>query len=67
MPFALCALPYALCPMLFALSPFSADRVEILRDSGVVHLIGNVMIESDSVRINCRDARLYEADGTFIL
>jgi lipopolysaccharide export system protein LptA len=53
--------------MLFALSPFSADRVEILRDSGVVHLIGNVMIESDSVRINCREARLYEAEGTFIL
>lgn len=67
MPFALCALPYALCPILFALTPFTADTVEILRDSSVVHLIGNVKIESDSVRINCREARLYETAGTFIL
>lgn len=63
------ALPYALCPLLFGLTPFSADRVEILRDSGqtVVHLIGNVKIESDSVNIGCREARLYEAEGVFLL
>lgn len=53
--------------LLIQLSPFSADTVEILRDSGVVHLIGNVKIESDSVRIDCREARLYEAEGVFIL
>jgi lipopolysaccharide assembly outer membrane protein LptD (OstA) len=53
--------------LLVQLSPFSADTVEILRDSNIVHLIGNVKIESDSVRINCREARLYETEGTFIL
>jgi len=56
-----------ICLLLIQLSPFSADTVEILRDSGIVHLIGNVKIESDSVRIDCREARLYETEGIFIL
>lgn len=49
---------------LFLTTPFSADRVEILRDEGssVVHLIGNVLIEDEERKINCREAYMYETE-----
>jgi lipopolysaccharide export system protein LptA len=45
-------------------TPFSADRVEILRDEGssVVHLIGNVVIEDETRKITCREAYMYETE-----
>ncbi|MBN2620710.1 hypothetical protein JXB22_06415 [candidate division WOR-3 bacterium] len=48
----------------FCLTPFSADKVEIIKENGmsVIHLIGNVVIEDDETRIVCKDARLHEEE-----
>jgi lipopolysaccharide export system protein LptA len=52
--------------LLVALTPFQADRVEIITegDERVVHLIGNVVIESNDTRITCGEAKISEAKGT---
>ncbi len=49
---------------IFGLTPFSADRVEILRDEGlsVVHLIGNVVIQGETRKITCHEAYLHESE-----
>lgn len=55
--------------VMLCLTPFSADKVEIIRENGVsiLHLIGNVVIEDEEMRIECEDARLYEADDYVVL
>lgn len=55
--------------ILISLTPFSADRVEILKESGasIIHLIGNVVIEDSHTTITCRRARLNETDETVAL
>jgi len=47
-----------------SVTPFSADKVEIVKESGVsiIHLIGNVVIEDAQTRIECEVARLYESE-----
>jgi lipopolysaccharide export system protein LptA len=54
---------------LLCLTPFSADKVEIIKENGmsVIHLIGNVVIEDDETRIVCEDARLYEEEDCVTL
>jgi lipopolysaccharide export system protein LptA len=53
----------------FSLTPFSADKVEIIKENGmsIVHLIGNVVIEDEETRIECEDALLYEEEDYVIL
>lgn len=50
--------------VLFSLTPFSADKVEIIKEDGasIIHLIGNVVIEDEQTKIECEDARLYETE-----
>jgi hypothetical protein len=51
--------------LLITLTPFQADRVEIFAedDERVVHLIGNVLIESSATRITCAEAKISETGG----
>ncbi len=54
---------------LFCLTPFSADRVEIIKENGesIVHLIGNVIIEDEKTRITCAEAKYNEMRNYVIL
>ncbi len=54
---------------LLNLTPFSADKVEIIREDSesYVYLIGNVVIEDESTKITCAEAKLNEAKGMAIL
>ena len=51
--------------LLISLTPFQADRVEISMEDNerIVHLIGNVVIESRATRITCAEAKISEASG----
>ncbi len=55
------ALGFILC----GLTPFTADRVEIMRDNGqnVFRLTGQVQINSDQTTITCREANLHDDEG----
>jgi lipopolysaccharide export system protein LptA len=55
--------------LLLALTPFSADKVEIIKEDGVsvIHLIGNVVIEDEETKIECDNAQLYEDDDYVVL
>ena len=55
--------------ILFTLTPFSADKVEIIKEEGesIIHLIGNVVIKDENVKIECEDARMYETEDYVIL
>ncbi len=55
--------------VLCATTPWSADKVEIIREGGesVVHLIGNVLIEDAKTRIASEEARLYENQHYVVL
>ncbi len=50
--------------LIFCTTPFSANRVEILREDGasVVHLIGDVVIEDEKRKITCDEAYMYETE-----
>ena len=54
---------------LLSLAPFSADRVEIIKDDGesIVHLVGNVVIEDEKTRITCAEAHYHEMKNYVIL
>ncbi len=54
---------------LLYLTPFSADRVEIVKENGVsiVYLMGNVVIEDEKAKITCREASLNETKNHVIL
>ena len=51
--------------LLISLTPFQADRVEISMEDNerIVHLIGNVVIESRATRITCAEAKISEVSG----
>lgn len=51
--------------VLIQLTPFTADRVEIVKegDASIINLVGRVVIEPESTRITCREAQLNETDG----
>jgi len=55
--------------VLLCLTPFSADKVEIIKENGesVVYLVGNVVIEDEHTKITCTEARLNEAKNYVIL
>lgn len=55
--------------ILITLTPFSADKVEIIKEEGqsIIHLIGNVVIEDSQTTITCQRARLNEVDKTLVL
>jgi len=55
--------------LLFSTTPWSADKVEIIREHGesIVHLIGNVLIDDTNTRITSDEARLYEAQNYVVL
>lgn len=55
--------------LLFTLTPFTADKVEIIKENGasIVYLLGNVVIEQESTTITCLEARLNETAGNVIL
>lgn len=55
----------ALTFMLCGLTPFTADRVEIMREKGqnVFRLTGRVQITSDRTIISCREANLHDDEG----
>jgi len=55
--------------LLFHLTPFSADRVEIIKEDNesIVHLVGNVVFEDTVTRITCREAHLYESRNYVLL
>lgn len=55
--------------LLLSLAPFSADRVEIIKENGesIVHLIGNVIIEDEKTRITCTEANYNEMRNYVIL
>jgi lipopolysaccharide export system protein LptA len=50
-------------------TPFTADKLEIINEDGmsVVHLIGNVVIEDQTLKITCSQARLHESDDYVVL
>lgn len=52
-----------------AQTPFSADKVEIIKEKGesIIHLIGNVIIEDEETRIECQDARMFENQDYVVL
>jgi lipopolysaccharide export system protein LptA len=52
-----------------AVTPFTADKVEIINEDGVsiVHLIGNVTIEDEDLKITCSEASLHEAENYVVL
>ena len=45
---------------IFYVTPFSADKVEIIKENGesIVHLLGNVIIEDAKTKITCAEAQL---------
>jgi len=45
---------------LLCVTPFSADKVEIIKENGesIVHLLGNVVIEDAKTKITCSEAQL---------
>ena len=51
--------------LFIALTPFQADRVEISMENNerIVHLIGNVLIESQATKITCAEAKISEVGG----
>lgn len=55
--------------LLLCVTPFSADKVEIIKENGesVVYLVGNVAIEDEHTKITCAEARLNEAQKYVIL
>lgn len=55
--------------LIFTLTPFTADKVEIIKEDGVSidYLLGNVIIEQESTKITCHEARLNETAGNVIL
>lgn len=55
--------------ILLSLAPFSADRVEIIKENkeSIVHLIGNVVIEDEKTRITCAEAHYNEMRDYVIL
>jgi lipopolysaccharide assembly outer membrane protein LptD (OstA) len=55
--------------ILLCTTPFSADRVEIIREQEerVVHLLGNVVIEDEKTRITCDEAFFHETQNYVIL
>lgn len=54
---------------LLALAPFSADKVEIVKENGesIVHLLGNVNIEDEQTKITCSQARFNETKNYAVL
>lgn len=55
---------------LLCVTPFSADRVEIVKQEGgtsVIHLLGNVKIEDEHLKIACSEASLHEAENYVVL
>jgi len=54
---------------LIYLTPFSADRVEIIKENGesIVHLIGNVAIQDTNTQITCFEAKFNESKGVVVL
>lgn len=54
---------------LLSLTPFSANKVEIIKENGesIVHLIGDVVIEDENTRITCAEASLNETKNYVIL
>lgn len=54
---------------LLCVTPFSADKVEIIKQEGtsVIHLLGNVKIEDEHLKIACSEASLHEAENYVIL
>ena len=54
---------------LLCLTPFSADKVEIIRENGksIVHLLGNVVIEDENTRITCSEASLNQTENYVVL
>ncbi len=55
--------------ILFCITPFSADKVEIIKENGesVVHLSGNVVIEDEKAIITCAEAYLNETKNYVVL
>lgn len=55
--------------LLLCVTPFSADKVEIVKENGesVVYLVGNVVIEDEHMQITCAEARLNEEQKYVIL
>lgn len=55
--------------LLICVTPFTADKVEILNQEGtsIVHLLGNVTIEDENLKITCAEASLHEAENYVIL
>jgi len=54
---------------LLSLTPFSADKIEIIKEenTSVIHLLGNVKIEDENLKIACREASLHEAEDYVVL
>lgn len=54
---------------LLTLTPFSADKIDILRENGesTIHLIGNVIIEDENTKITCFEAKLKETKDLVVL
>jgi lipopolysaccharide assembly outer membrane protein LptD (OstA) len=55
--------------ILLCVTPFTADRVEIINEQGVsiVHLLGNVTIEDEDIKITCSEASLHESEDYVVL
>jgi lipopolysaccharide assembly outer membrane protein LptD (OstA) len=55
--------------LLLCITPFSADKVEIIKENGesIVLLSGNVVIEDEKAKITCAEARLNETRDYVIL
>ncbi len=54
---------------LLCVTPFSADKVDIIREGNesIVHLLGNVVIEDEKAKITCVEARLNEKKNYVVL
>ncbi|MGB3340505.1 MAG: OstA-like protein [bacterium] len=54
---------------LLCVTPFTADKVEIINEEGVsiVHLLGNVTIEDEDLKITCSEASLHDAENYVVL
>ncbi len=50
---------------LLCVTPFSADKVEIIKENGesIVHLLGNVIIEDAKTKITCAEAQLNQTQN----
>jgi len=55
--------------ILLCITPFSADKVEIIKENGesIVQLSGNVVIEDEKAKITCAEAHLNETKDYVIL